>query len=81
MLFFLRSDWWIQGEGMQWQQWARIEDEGKVGIYDTTGKVIMKTRYRNRARAAGALKRKGFRRLRQGELKELQPPEPRKRGG
>ncbi len=74
MLFF-SSQWWILGPGMQWQQWARIEDEGKVGIYDPNGEVILKARHSNRFKAASSLKRQGFRKLSRKQAKELCPPQ------
>jgi len=68
------GSWWILGPGQQWQQWARIESGGKVGIYDPRGKTILKAKYGNRFKAAAALRRRGFRKLRRRHLQSLNPP-------
>lgn len=79
-MIFLWSEWWILGAGMQWQQWARIEAEGKVGIYDCRGKTILKAKYKNRFKAAASLRRRGFRKVRRKEIQMLSPPVPEQRG-
>jgi len=69
------ESWWILGPGHQWQQWAKIEPGGKVGIYDSRGHTILKAKYGNRFKAAAALRRRGFRRLRRRD--PVRPPELR----
>lgn len=68
----VRPRWWIIGPGTHWQQWALIERGGRVAIYDGRGRTILRARYPNRFKAAAALRRRGFRRLRRGE--GLTPP-------
>lgn len=79
MLNWFASEWWIQCAGLQLEQWARIECDGKLAIYDPDGKIIRKARYPSRLKTKKALKTQGFRRLSRREAKQLQPPQVRDR--
>ncbi|MEM9255074.1 MAG: hypothetical protein AAGA91_06485 [Pseudomonadota bacterium] len=70
----LITKWWIVGEGLPWEQWARIDRGGRITLYDSRGNNIIKANYRNRFRAAAALRHRGFRRVNTWELRRLPPP-------
>ena len=73
VLFSSRS-WWVLDPGLPWEQWARLAPNGMVMFYDAYGKPIVRTNYGSRSKAASSLKLRRFRRLREREVKALNPP-------
>ena len=72
--------WWVNFHREEWLEWAKVESNGRVSVYDTNGDFVRGTDYGSKRKAITALKRMGYHRYSRADQARATPPVSRVEG-
>ncbi|MFK7976434.1 MAG: hypothetical protein AB8C02_09880 [Halioglobus sp.] len=70
----INRPWWVNFHREDWHEWAKVESNGRVSIYEMNGEFVRGTDYGSKRKAIHSLKCMGYQRYSRREHEHATPP-------